>query len=168
MNQINLAEIRVALVLASDALEIAEGYCPHVQIDPPRAWKLPGGDESARDGWCTTSSLARKLSKLAKTIDLGIEESPPAESVVKGSSGKTRLELMDPAQTPHMSESLLHSAQTAVPYQAAGNTWARLAHLQGGLITCVKCPHAGVVGVEKVDGKWHWVIEEGASDGHAR
>jgi len=71
----NLSEIRLALNLAADALNIASDWnMNQVQINPPREWKLPGGEESAREGWCTTDSLAAKLRKIAKTIK--VEGSP--------------------------------------------------------------------------------------------
>jgi hypothetical protein len=60
------AEIKRALLIAADALEIAADWnLPAVQVEPPREWGLAGGGEDVADGWCSTQALADKLRELA-------------------------------------------------------------------------------------------------------
>lgn len=53
---------------------------------------------------------------------------------------------------------LLHRAPSARFVQVNGNDGAQLEHPLGGPLTWVRCPHANVVGVERVGEKWHWLI----------
>ncbi len=82
-----------------------------------------------------------------------------------------RLELMKPGrgyQSTWLKAAHLHSSPSAQFGVSDGKPGAQLTYDDGSAFTWVKCPHAGAVGTEKVGDKWHWVIEEGASDGHAR
>ena len=59
-------ELKTALMLAADALEIANDWNLYdVQIEPPREWGLYAEQEDIADGWCSTRSLANKLRELA-------------------------------------------------------------------------------------------------------
>jgi hypothetical protein len=60
-------EIRKALLVAADALEIASDWnVVDVQVNPPFQWGLIAYEESTADGWCSVMELARKLRELAK------------------------------------------------------------------------------------------------------
>lgn len=60
-------EIRTALLIAADALDIAAAWnVTEVQVNPPKEWNLNAYSEDTEDGWCATRQLARKLRELAE------------------------------------------------------------------------------------------------------
>lgn len=62
-------ELKAALLIAAKALEIAHDWnLPAVQVEPPKEWNLDGGGKPAKDGWCSTYSLAKKLRELAAAL----------------------------------------------------------------------------------------------------
>lgn len=55
-----------ALRIAAIALEIADDWgLPSVQAFPPKEWGLQCHDEDAKDGWCSTIELSKKLRQMA-------------------------------------------------------------------------------------------------------
>ena len=62
-----IKKLKEALKVAADALSIAADWnVNQVQVNPPKEWNLDGGDENPEEGWCSTSSLARKLRQLSQ------------------------------------------------------------------------------------------------------
>jgi hypothetical protein len=62
----NEEKVKQALMVAADALEIAEDYLPEVQVNPPEEWNLEAVDEDHNEGWCSTYELAQFLRKLCR------------------------------------------------------------------------------------------------------
>lgn len=66
----SLTEMRKALLVAADALEIASDWnVTDVQVNPPEDWALDAYEESAADGWCSVMELVRKLREMARGIE---------------------------------------------------------------------------------------------------
>lgn len=62
-----ILKLKEALRVAADALSIADDWnINQVQVNPPKEWNLDGGSENPEDGWCSTSSLVKKLRILSK------------------------------------------------------------------------------------------------------
>lgn len=60
-------EVRKALLIAADALEIAGDWnVADVQVYPPEEWGLESYSENAQDGWCSVRQLAKKLRELTE------------------------------------------------------------------------------------------------------
>jgi hypothetical protein len=55
---------------------------------------------------------------------------------------------------------LLHRAPSAQFIQVNGLDGAQLEHPRGGPLTWVRCPHENVVGVTRIEDKWHWIIDD--------
>jgi len=63
-------EMRVALRVAAEALDIAEDWhVEEVQCHPPKEWELEAYSEPAEEGWCSTTALASKLREIADEDD---------------------------------------------------------------------------------------------------
>ena len=61
-----LRDITKALRIAAVALEIADDWgLPSVQVFPPKKWRLRCYNENAKDGWCSTMELSKKLRQMA-------------------------------------------------------------------------------------------------------
>ena len=58
-------ELKQAIMVAADALAIADDWMPSIQVDPPQEWDLSGGGEDPADGWCGTMALSEKLRDIA-------------------------------------------------------------------------------------------------------
>lgn len=64
--QLNEKELKTALLIAAEALDIASDWnVRDVQVYPPSEWGLESYGENAADGWCSTRQLAKKLRQLA-------------------------------------------------------------------------------------------------------
>ena len=60
------SEVRVALLIAAKALDIAADWnLDEVQVNPPPEWQLEARGEDPAEGWCSTRELAEKLRELA-------------------------------------------------------------------------------------------------------
>jgi hypothetical protein len=77
-----------------------------------------------------------------------------------------RLELMKPGrgyQSTWLRPEVLHRAPSARVCESDGKPGAQLDSPGGGSLTWVKCPHADLKDVRKVDGLWYWVLEAAPS-----
>ena len=69
MEKIKNDEIKKALIVAADAIDIAaDWHIPNVQVFPPRYWDLEAFGEKTAEGWCSTRLLARKLKEIAEEL----------------------------------------------------------------------------------------------------
>jgi hypothetical protein len=63
-------------------------------------------------------------------------------------------------QKEWLTPELLHSAPSAKLVYVDDHVGAQLEHPSGGPLTWVRCPLPNVIGVVRVDNKWHWHIRE--------
>lgn len=71
-------------------------------------------------------------------------------------------------QKEWLSDKLLHSSPKAEFCFCKGNPGAQLEHPKGGSLTWVRSPFKHACGVEKIDGKWRWLLQSVAAQGSER